>query len=155
MIFFVFFFALFFEFCSIFFLQYLFLSFFLSFLPSRSSRQQIYHLYATVTPLFCPFPPSYIPLSMKNADWLDSPWNNFFADNKAEREQLLASQLTPTGVEESDIAHILAKFATKPEDFNAHRGIQRILKVRRGKGCSCLWRAYVLMSYACQMYTYA
>jgi len=67
---------------------------------------------------------------MKNADWLDSPWHNFFADNKKEREQLLPSQLTPTGVEESDIAHILAKFATKPENFNAHRGIIRILKAR-------------------------
>ena len=80
-----------------------------------------------------PFPLFQFPFnsSTKNADWLDSPWHNFFADNKEEREQLLPSQLTTTGVDEADIAHILAKFSSiGPENFVAHKGITRILKVR-------------------------
>ena len=69
-------------------------------------------------------------ISTKNADWLDSPWHDFFADNKQEREQLLASQLTTTGVDEEDIQHILSKFSSiGPENFVAHKGITRILKV--------------------------
>jgi len=68
---------------------------------------------------------------MKNAEWLDSPWNDFFADNKEERERLLPSQLTTTGVDEADIVHILGKFSSiGPENFVAHRGIIRILSAR-------------------------
>ena len=59
---------------------------------------------------------------MKFRDWLDSPWKGFF---KGER------RVNPTGIDEETLVHIGKKFSTPPpEDFEIHRGLQRILTAR-------------------------
>jgi len=60
-----------------------------------------------------------------NKDWLDSPWREFFSD---ERDQY---HCEPTGVSIDTIKHIgLAFGSTPPGNFKIHPGIKRILKAR-------------------------
>lgn len=59
---------------------------------------------------------------VKFRDWLDSPWKGFF---KGER------RVSPTGIDEETLVQIGKKFSSPPpEDFEIHRGLQRILSAR-------------------------
>ncbi|KAK5980742.1 Oxoglutarate dehydrogenase, partial [Trichostrongylus colubriformis] len=61
---------------------------------------------------------------LRNRDWLDSPWDDFFKH----RDPL---KLVSTGVDEDKIKHIIEKFGSYPEGFHLHRGLERILKGRK------------------------
>ncbi|KJH49248.1 oxoglutarate dehydrogenase (succinyl-transferring), E1 component [Dictyocaulus viviparus] len=60
---------------------------------------------------------------VRNRDWLDSPWDDFFK----RRDPL---KLVSTGIEKENINHIIQKFSSIPEGFHLHRGLERILKGR-------------------------
>jgi len=60
----------------------------------------------------------------RNRDWLDSPWDAFFYA----KDPL---KLVPTGVEKDNIAQIVDKFSSVPEEFNVHRGLEKIFKDRK------------------------
>ncbi|KAJ1365206.1 2-oxoglutarate dehydrogenase, mitochondrial [Parelaphostrongylus tenuis] len=60
---------------------------------------------------------------VRNRDWLDSPWDDFFK----RRDPL---KLVTTGIDESNIRQIIEKFSSVPEGFHLHRGLERILKGR-------------------------
>ncbi|UMM29537.1 hypothetical protein L5515_011846 [Caenorhabditis briggsae] len=61
---------------------------------------------------------------VRNRDWLDSPWDDFFK----KRDPL---KLPSTGIEQENIEHIIGKFGSYPEGFNLHRGLERTLKGRQ------------------------
>ncbi|KIH60595.1 oxoglutarate dehydrogenase (succinyl-transferring), E1 component [Ancylostoma duodenale] len=61
---------------------------------------------------------------VRNRDWLDSPWDDFFK----RRDPL---KLVSTGIEHDHINHIIEKFGSYPEGFHLHRGLERILKGRK------------------------
>ncbi|KAK6041159.1 Transketolase, pyridine binding domain protein [Cooperia oncophora] len=61
---------------------------------------------------------------LRNRDWLDSPWDDFFKH----RDPL---KLVPTGVDEDSLRQIIEKFGSYPEGFHLHRGLERILKGRK------------------------
>lgn len=61
--------------------------------------------------------------SVRNRDWLDSPWDDFFKDKNP-------NQLLPTGIERDNFENIIIKFSTTPEGFHLHRGLERTLKGR-------------------------
>ncbi|PIO56420.1 hypothetical protein TELCIR_22181, partial [Teladorsagia circumcincta] len=61
---------------------------------------------------------------LRNRDWLDSPWDDFFKH----RDPL---KLVSTGVDEDTIRLIIDKFGSYPEGFHLHRGLERILKGRK------------------------
>ncbi|KAK6029225.1 putative oxoglutarate dehydrogenase, E1 component [Ostertagia ostertagi] len=61
---------------------------------------------------------------LRNRDWLDSPWDDFFK----RRDPL---KLVSTGVDEETIRSIIDKFGSYPEGFHLHRGLERILKGRK------------------------
>lgn len=61
---------------------------------------------------------------VRNRDWLDSPWDDFFRGKDPRR-------LLPTGVDRANIEQIVAKISSVPEGFNLHRGLERILKGRQ------------------------
>ncbi|ETN77778.1 oxoglutarate dehydrogenase (succinyl-transferring), E1 component [Necator americanus] len=61
---------------------------------------------------------------VRNRDWLDSPWDDFFK----RRDPL---KLVSTGIEEDNINQIIEKFGSYPEGFHLHRGLERILKARK------------------------
>uniref|UniRef100_A0A0N5B9H5 2-oxoglutarate dehydrogenase, mitochondrial n=1 Tax=Strongyloides papillosus TaxID=174720 RepID=A0A0N5B9H5_STREA len=60
---------------------------------------------------------------VRHRDWLDSPWDDFF---KGKNANLIPS----TGVNQSDIDKVMAKFCSVPEGFNLHKGLDRTLKGR-------------------------
>lgn len=60
---------------------------------------------------------------LRNRDWLDSPWDDFFK----KRDPL---KLVSTGIDEDNIRHIIEKFSSYPQGFHLHRGLERILKGR-------------------------
>ncbi|WKY03571.1 hypothetical protein Q1695_004935 [Nippostrongylus brasiliensis] len=60
---------------------------------------------------------------VRNRDWLDSPWDDFFKH----RDPL---KLVSTGIDEDNISQIISKFSSYPEGFHLHRGLERILKGR-------------------------
>lgn len=59
--------------------------------------------------------------SVRNRDWLDSPWNDFFKNKNP-------NELLPTGIERDNLEHIITKFSETPEGFHLHRGLERTLK---------------------------
>ncbi|KAF8371141.1 ogdh-1 [Pristionchus pacificus] len=61
---------------------------------------------------------------VRNRDWLDSPWDDFFK----KRDPL---KIPSTGIEEEKMNHIIEKFSSVPEGFNLHRGLERTLKGRK------------------------
>ncbi|KHJ74793.1 putative oxoglutarate dehydrogenase, E1 component, partial [Oesophagostomum dentatum] len=61
---------------------------------------------------------------VRNRDWLDSPWDDFFK----RRDPL---KLVSTGIDEDNIKQIIEKFGSYPEGFHLHRGLERILKARK------------------------
>ncbi|XP_067937510.1 2-oxoglutarate dehydrogenase complex component E1-like [Watersipora subatra] len=62
--------------------------------------------------------------AIKNSEWLDSPWPNFFD----ERDPMKAPD---TSVSEERIKHIGDLFSSSPvKDFAIHNGVKRILKGR-------------------------
>ncbi|CAJ0602086.1 unnamed protein product [Cylicocyclus nassatus] len=61
---------------------------------------------------------------VRNRDWLDSPWDDFFK----RRDPL---KLVSTGIDVDQIAYIIDKFGSYPEGFHPHRGLERILKARK------------------------
>ncbi|OQV16966.1 2-oxoglutarate dehydrogenase, mitochondrial [Hypsibius exemplaris] len=62
---------------------------------------------------------------IKNEDWLDSPWPQSFFDS---RDHVT---IPSTGVDKALLAYISSKFAEEPQGFALHKGINRILNVRR------------------------
>uniref|UniRef100_A0A1I7XCQ8 2-oxoglutarate dehydrogenase, mitochondrial n=1 Tax=Heterorhabditis bacteriophora TaxID=37862 RepID=A0A1I7XCQ8_HETBA len=61
---------------------------------------------------------------VRNRDWLDSPWDDFFK----KRDPL---KLISTGIDEDNVTSIINKFSSVPEGFNLHRGLDRTLKGRK------------------------
>ncbi|VDK59008.1 unnamed protein product [Anisakis simplex] len=61
---------------------------------------------------------------LRNRDWLDSPWDDFFK----KRDPL---KVPATGIPKDTVEHILEKFSNTPEGFNLHRGLERTLKGRQ------------------------
>jgi len=61
---------------------------------------------------------------VRNRDWLDSPWDDFFRNRDPYK-------LVPTGIEKKEVESIIDKFSSVPEGFNLHRGLERTLKGRR------------------------
>ncbi|XP_041362850.1 2-oxoglutarate dehydrogenase, mitochondrial-like isoform X1 [Gigantopelta aegis] len=61
--------------------------------------------------------------AVKNTDWLDSPWGNFFEGRDPMKMPI-------TGVSEDVLHHIGGIFSTPPDDFVIHGGLKRILKSR-------------------------
>jgi 2-oxoglutarate dehydrogenase E1 component len=62
--------------------------------------------------------------SVRNRDWLDSPWDDFFRNRDPQK-------LLPTGIEHDNIKHIIEKLSSVPEGFHLHRGLERTLKGRK------------------------
>lgn len=61
---------------------------------------------------------------IRNKDWLDSPWPNFFEG----RDPMVHPT---TSIQESALAHIGEVMSTPPGDgFNLHSGLKRVLKAR-------------------------
>jgi 2-oxoglutarate dehydrogenase complex dehydrogenase (E1) component-like enzyme len=58
---------------------------------------------------------------VRNRDWLDSPWDDFFRGKDPQR-------LLPTGIDRANIEQFVEKFSSVPEGFNLHRGLERTLK---------------------------
>ena len=58
--------------------------------------------------------------AVSNAEWLDSPWTDFFSQNRS-------SQMTipSTSVSEDTLIHIGEKFSEVPQDFVVHGGEER------------------------------
>jgi 2-oxoglutarate dehydrogenase E1 component len=61
---------------------------------------------------------------VRNRDWLDSPWDDFFRGKDPQR-------LLPTGIDRANIEQFVEKFSSVPEGFNLHRGLERTLKGRK------------------------
>ncbi|VDM38709.1 unnamed protein product [Toxocara canis] len=61
---------------------------------------------------------------LRNRDWLDSPWDDFFK----KRDPL---KIPATGIEKEQVDLIIGKFSSTPEGFNLHRGLERTLKGRQ------------------------
>lgn len=61
---------------------------------------------------------------VRNRDWLDSPWDDFFK----KRDPL---KVPDTGISDGVIKQIIDKFSSYPEGFNLHRGLERTLKGRK------------------------
>lgn len=61
----------------------------------------------------------------KTADWLDSPWPEFFDKNKT-----VQMAYPSTGIEETTLQVIGEAFSTPPEGYTIHGGLIRILKSR-------------------------
>ncbi|CAJ0587449.1 unnamed protein product, partial [Mesorhabditis spiculigera] len=61
---------------------------------------------------------------VRNRDWLDSPWDDFFK----KRDPL---KLPSTGIDGELSKHIIDKFSSYPEGFNLHKGLERTLKGRK------------------------
>jgi|UniRef100_A0AC35EUT8 2-oxoglutarate dehydrogenase E1 component len=61
---------------------------------------------------------------VRNRDWLDSPWDDFFKNRDPHA-------FVPTGIEKNELNAIIEKFSSVPEGFNLHRGLERTLKGRR------------------------
>ncbi|KAL3079716.1 hypothetical protein niasHS_013998 [Heterodera schachtii] len=61
---------------------------------------------------------------LRNRDWLDSPWDDFFRGKNP-------SQLLPTGIERDSLELIVNKISQVPDGFNLHRGLLRLLKGRK------------------------
>lgn len=61
---------------------------------------------------------------VRNRDWLDSPWDDFFK----KRDPL---KLPSTGIDSETANLIVDKFSSYPEGFNLHKGLERTLKGRR------------------------
>uniref|UniRef100_A0A915CDW9 2-oxoglutarate dehydrogenase, mitochondrial n=1 Tax=Parascaris univalens TaxID=6257 RepID=A0A915CDW9_PARUN len=61
---------------------------------------------------------------LRNRDWLDSPWDDFFK----KRDPL---KIPATGIAKDQIELIIDKFSSTPEGFNLHRGLERTLKGRQ------------------------
>ncbi|CAJ0936363.1 unnamed protein product, partial [Mesorhabditis belari] len=61
---------------------------------------------------------------VRNRDWLDSPWDDFFK----KRDPL---KLPSTGIESEVSNLIIDKFSSYPEGFNLHKGLERTLKGRQ------------------------
>jgi 2-oxoglutarate dehydrogenase E1 component len=57
------------------------------------------------------------------ATWLESSWAGF-------KGSAQLSRIRPTGVDVECLAEIGAKLATIPEGFNAHKGVQRVMKAK-------------------------
>ena len=53
--------------------------------------------------------------AVKNTDWLDSPWGNFFEGRDPMKMPI-------TGVSEDVLHHIGTVFSTPPDDFVIHGG---------------------------------
>uniref|UniRef100_A0A5S6QVX4 2-oxoglutarate dehydrogenase complex component E1 n=1 Tax=Trichuris muris TaxID=70415 RepID=A0A5S6QVX4_TRIMR len=62
-------------------------------------------------------------LYIRNRDWLDSPWDEFFK----KRDPL---RILNSGISEETLLHIGKCFAEAPPDFNVHPGLQRVLRTR-------------------------
>nr|CAD2130419.1 unnamed protein product [Meloidogyne enterolobii] len=62
--------------------------------------------------------------TVRNRDWLDSPWDDFFRDKNP-------FYVPPTGIDKENLEQIVMKFSQIPEGFNLHRGLERTLKGRR------------------------
>lgn len=60
---------------------------------------------------------------VRNRDWLDSPWDDFF-----KRKDPL--RIHSTGVDEETLNHIGQTFSSVPSDFNLHSGLARALRQR-------------------------
>ncbi|PAV80648.1 hypothetical protein WR25_22871 isoform B [Diploscapter pachys] len=61
---------------------------------------------------------------VRNRDWLDSPWDDFFK----KRDPL---KIPSTGIEMDNTDQIIDKFSSYPEGFNLHKGLERTLKGRK------------------------
>lgn len=59
--------------------------------------------------------------SVRNRDWLDSPWDDFFRDKNP-------FYVPPTGIDRDNLEQVVMKFSQIPEGFNLHRGLERTLK---------------------------
>ena len=59
--------------------------------------------------------------TVRNRDWLDSPWDDFFRDKNP-------FYVPPTGIDKENLEQIVMKFSQIPEGFNLHRGLERTLK---------------------------
>ncbi|EPB77278.1 oxoglutarate dehydrogenase (succinyl-transferring), E1 component [Ancylostoma ceylanicum] len=70
---------------------------------------------------------------VRNRDWLDSPWDDFFKrrDPLKWSDSNVMFQLVSTGIDPDNINHIIEKFGSYPEGFHLHRGLERILKGRK------------------------
>uniref|UniRef100_A0A7E4USU5 2-oxoglutarate dehydrogenase, mitochondrial n=1 Tax=Panagrellus redivivus TaxID=6233 RepID=A0A7E4USU5_PANRE len=60
---------------------------------------------------------------VRNRDWLDSPWDDFFKGRDPHN-------FSSTGIKQEEVNEIIDKFSSVPDGFNLHRGLQRILKGR-------------------------
>ena len=61
---------------------------------------------------------------IKNADWLDSKWGDFFNPND------LLGTLVPTGIAMDKLENLGRKFATEPRHIKIHNGLKRVFKQR-------------------------
>ncbi|XP_028405174.1 2-oxoglutarate dehydrogenase-like, mitochondrial [Dendronephthya gigantea] len=65
--------------------------------------------------------------SIRFADWLDSPWKDFFKDDRGK------TPVPPTGIKSDEIHSIGHAFSSPPPgvEFTIHAGLKRILKARK------------------------
>ena len=61
---------------------------------------------------------------IKNADWLDSKWGDFFNPNDH------MGRLVPTGIQMDTLKTLGTKFATAPAHIKIHSGLRRVFKQR-------------------------
>ncbi|XP_033747681.1 LOW QUALITY PROTEIN: 2-oxoglutarate dehydrogenase, mitochondrial-like [Pecten maximus] len=61
--------------------------------------------------------------AVKNSDWLDSPWGDFFSNQDP-------MKYPTTGVSEDVLTHIGNQVSTAPENFDIHGGLKRVLRGR-------------------------
>ncbi|XP_064630056.1 2-oxoglutarate dehydrogenase complex component E1-like isoform X3 [Lineus longissimus] len=61
--------------------------------------------------------------TVRNTDWLDSPWHGFFETQEAMKKP-------NTGIPEETLQHISHMFSSCPDDFAIHNGLKRTLKGR-------------------------
>lgn len=59
--------------------------------------------------------------AVRNRDWLDSPWDDFFRGKDP-------TKLLPTGTDKDNIDQIVGKLTSVPEGFHAHRGLEKIFR---------------------------
>ncbi|VDK50727.1 unnamed protein product [Anisakis simplex] len=64
---------------------------------------------------------------LRNRDWLDSPWPEQSKFMKRDEPINIPS----TGVTKRKIDIIMSKFASVPEEFNLHKGLEKIIKGRQ------------------------
>ncbi|KAI6203680.1 hypothetical protein M3Y94_00584500 [Aphelenchoides besseyi] len=62
--------------------------------------------------------------TIRNRDWLDSPWDDFFRNRDP-------TKLLATGIERENIEQVIDKFSSVPDGFHLHRGLERTLKGRK------------------------